>query len=111
MLTQIVLSLEVLAAHLAREGDLRALVRALVDHQVVGLGEPSLAELADELALWSHLTTKVRPTIIVINSHHRKHCGRRVCVFACGLRLDGLPSNVCAMKCVCACESVMRVCE
>lgn len=74
MLAQIILSLVVFAAQLARERDLRTLVRALVDHQVVRFGEAALAELADELALWSHLTTKVRPTIVVINSHHRKHC-------------------------------------
>lgn len=75
MLTQIVLAFEVFAAHLARERHLGTLVRTLVDHQIVGFGEASLAILADEFALWSHLTTKVRPAIIVINSHHRKHCG------------------------------------
>lgn len=75
VLAQIVLALEVFAAHLARERDLGTLVGALVDHQIVRFGEASLAILADEFALWSHLTTKVRPAIIVINSHHRKHCG------------------------------------
>lgn len=46
---------------------------AFVDHQIVGFGETPLAVLADELALWSHFTTKVRPTVVVIDSHHRKH--------------------------------------
>lgn len=96
VLTQIILPREQLAAALARERDLLALVRALVYHQIVRLGEAPLAELAGELALWSHLTTKVRPTIIVINSHHRKHCAyffilcMCVGVFICVMRVFGV---------------------
>lgn len=48
---------------------------ALVDHQVVGLGEPTLAVLAHELALWPHLATEVGPTVVIVNSHHGEHFG------------------------------------
>lgn len=72
---EVVLSLEVLAAHLAGERHLRALVGALVDHQVVRLGEPALAVLAHKLALWPHLTAEVGPTVVIVNSHHREHFG------------------------------------
>lgn len=70
---EVVLSFEVLAAHLTGERHLRALVGALVDHQVVRLGEPALAVLAHKLALWPHLATEVGPTVVIVNSHHREH--------------------------------------
>lgn len=87
--TEVVLSLEVLAAHLAGERHLRALVGALVDHQVVRLGEPALAVLAHKLALWPHLAAEVGPTVVIVNSHHREHFGWLVCVwwFFCILRV------------------------
>lgn len=62
----------VLAAHLARERHLRALVGALVDHQVVRLGEPALAVLAHELALWPHLRAEVAPTVVVVVDSQRR---------------------------------------
>lgn len=48
---------------------------AFVNHQVVGLGEPSLAELTDEFTFWSHFATEIRPTIIIIDSHYGEHDG------------------------------------
>lgn len=78
VLAQIVLSLKVFAADFAGVGDLGTLVRPLVDHQVVGLCEAPLAELADEFTLGPHLSAEV--PAVVIDSHHRKHFGR---VFAC----------------------------
>jgi hypothetical protein len=50
-------------------------VGTLVNHQVVGFGEASLAELAHEFTLWPHFTTEIRPTVVIINSHYRKHFG------------------------------------
>lgn len=73
VLTQIVLPFEVFAADFARVRDLRALVGALVYHEVVRFGEAPLAVFTNELALGPHLPTEVRPTVIVINSHYRKH--------------------------------------
>lgn len=72
MLTQIVLPFEALPAHLAAVGELGALVRALVYHQVVGLGEPTLAILADELALGAQLAPEV-PGVVLVDLHHGEH--------------------------------------
>ena len=47
VIPKVVLSPECLAAHVAGEGPLVG-VRTLVDHEVVGLGELPVAELADE---------------------------------------------------------------
>lgn len=47
---------------------------ALVYHQIVRFRKPSLAIFANEFTLWSHFTTKIRPTVIVINSHYCEHC-------------------------------------
>lgn len=77
VLAQIVPLLKVLAAHLARIGDLRGLVGALVDHQVVRLGESPLAVLANELALRTHLAAEIGPAVIVVDSHYSKHFDRR----------------------------------
>ena len=52
MVPEMVLTPESLAAHFTRERSLVG-VRALVDQEVVGLGELSLAVLADELLLRS----------------------------------------------------------
>lgn len=71
MRADIFLPFVVLAAHLARERHLRALVGALVDHQVVRLGEPALAVLAHELALRPHLGTEVAPTVVVVVDSQR----------------------------------------
>lgn len=49
---------------------------ALVYHQIIRFGEASLAEFAHEFALWSHFTTEIRPTVVIFNSHYRKHFGR-----------------------------------
>lgn len=72
MLTQIVLPFETLPANLAAERQLGALVGAFVNHQVVGLGEPTLAILADELALWAQFTPKI-PGVIFVDLHHGEH--------------------------------------
>lgn len=56
MVPQVVLPPEGLAAHVAREGAL-VRVRALVDEEVVGLGEVALAEAAHEL-LFCSLSTE-----------------------------------------------------
>lgn len=72
MLTQIILPFETLAANLAAEGQLGALMGALVYHQVVGFGEPTLAILADELALWAQFTPKI-PGVILVDLHHGEH--------------------------------------
>lgn len=52
MVSQVVLPTEGLVADVARVGSLVRMC-PLVDEQVVGLGEPSLTELADELLLRS----------------------------------------------------------
>lgn len=52
MVSQMVLPTEGLVADVARVGPLVRMC-PLVDEQVVGLGEPSLTELADELLLRS----------------------------------------------------------
>lgn len=72
MLAQIVLPLKALPAHFAAEGELRTLVRPLVDHQVVGLGEPALAVLAHELALRTQLASEVAG-VVLVNLHHGEH--------------------------------------
>ena len=72
MLLEVILALEGLAAGFAREGDV-VLVGALVDHEVVGLGEASLAVLADEFALCSHFAPELT-TVLRLNGHYGKHC-------------------------------------
>lgn len=57
MLFEVVLPLEGLAADFAGVRDI-ILVGALVDHEVVGLGEPALAVAADELALGPHFASE-----------------------------------------------------
>lgn len=71
MLLEVVLTLERLAADLTREGDV-VLVTALVDHQVVRLGEATLAVLADELALGPHLASEL-PPVVTLHLHNREH--------------------------------------
>lgn len=71
VLLQVVLSFEGLATSLTGKRDV-IFVRPLVDHQVVGLGEPALAVLADELAFGPHLTAEF-PTIVGLNGHYGKH--------------------------------------
>lgn len=78
VLFQVVLALEALAAHLAGERQLGTLVRALVDHQVVALGEAALAVLADELALGAHLATELAPADVVVDLHYGEHLGARL---------------------------------
>jgi hypothetical protein len=50
-------------------------VGTLVDHQIVRFGEASLAKFAHKFTLWSHLTAEIVATIVIINSHYRKHFG------------------------------------
>lgn len=71
VLFEVVLTLERLAARLAREGDV-ILVRPLVDHEVVGLSEAALAVLADELALGPHLAPEFA-TVVRLNGHYGEH--------------------------------------
>lgn len=73
MLFEVVLPLETLSAHLTTEREFGTLVRPLVDHEVVGLGEPPLAVLAHELALGPHLSPKLIPGDVVINLHDGEH--------------------------------------
>lgn len=71
VLLEVVLALERLATGLTRECDV-ILVRPLVDHEVVGLGEATLAVLADKLALGSHLAPKLA-TVVRLDGHYGKH--------------------------------------
>lgn len=74
MLFQVILPLERLAADLTGERDV-VLVTALVDHQVVGLGEAALAVLADKFTLGSHFAAKL-PPVVTLHLHNREHGGR-----------------------------------
>lgn len=91
MLLQVVLALEALAAHLAGEAQLGALVRPLVDHQVVGLGEAALAVLADVLALGSHLShPELSSTVLVLDLHYGEHGGGGCRAVGCRLSATGV---------------------
>lgn len=81
VLTEVVRPLKVLAAHLARERHLWTFVGALVDHQIVRLGESALTVFAHVLAFGAHFwaATKIRPAI-VFDSHYSEHCD--VCLSA-----------------------------
>lgn len=72
MLTQVILPLETFPTDLAAEVQLRALMGALVYHQVVRLGESALAVLANEFALGAQFTPKV-PCMILVDLHHGEH--------------------------------------
>lgn len=72
MLAQIILPLEALPAHFTAERELWTLVRPLMDHQVVGLGEAALAVLADELAFRAQLASEVA-SVVFIDLHHGEH--------------------------------------
>lgn len=74
VLFQVVLPLEGLAADLTRKCHV-ILVTALVDHQVVGLGEAALAVLADKFTLGSHFAAKL-PPVVTLYLHNREHGGR-----------------------------------
>jgi hypothetical protein len=69
------LTLKILSTHLASVCQFGAFVSTLVYHQVIWFGEASLTKFAHKFTLWSHLTTKIRPTVVIINSHYRKHFG------------------------------------
>ena len=71
MLLQVVLPFERLPAGLTSEGDV-ILVRPLVDHKVIRLGESALAVLADELTFGPHFATKF-PTVVGLNWHYGEH--------------------------------------
>lgn len=73
MLLEIILPLETFPAHFTAERQLGTLVRPLVDHQIVGLGEPPLAVLADELALGSHFSSELPAAYLVVNLHYSEH--------------------------------------
>lgn len=65
--------LEVFAAYLTGICDLGRFVGTFVYHQIVGFGETPLAILANELTLRTHLATKVRPAVIIFDSHYSEH--------------------------------------
>jgi hypothetical protein len=76
VLLEVVLPLEGLSADLAGEGHV-VLMAALVDHEVIGLGETPLAVLADELyrALGAHLLPPAElPAVpLCLHRHYREH--------------------------------------
>lgn len=76
VLFQIILPLEALPADLAAERQLWTLVRPLVYHQIVALGESALAVLAYELAFRTHLPAELSAAHVVLNLHYRKHRAR-----------------------------------
>lgn len=76
VLFEVVLALEALPADLAAERQLGTLVRPLVYHQIVALGEPALAVLAYELAFRTHLPAELSAAHVVLNLHYRKHRAR-----------------------------------
>lgn len=71
------MTLKIFAAHLASVCQLGTFVGTLVYHQIIRFGEASLAKFAHKFTLWSHLTAEIVATIVIINSHYRKHFGRR----------------------------------
>lgn len=71
MLFQVVLALESLSAGLARERNV-IFMSALVDHQIVGLGESSLAIFAHKFALGPHFAPKLA-TLVRLNGHYGEH--------------------------------------
>lgn len=75
VLFEIILPLEAFPANLATKSDLWTLVRPLVDHEVIWLGEPPLAVLAHELAFRPHLPSELATAHVVVNLHYRKHLG------------------------------------
>lgn len=77
MLLEVVLTLEALAANLAGEGEFGALVGALMDHEVVGLGKAALAVLADKLAFGAHLPSELAPAVLVLYLHDGEHFAGR----------------------------------
>jgi hypothetical protein len=84
VLLKVILPLEGLSASLAGERDV-ILVTPLVDHQVVGFGEATLAVFADELALGTHLASEFGSVGVPILSfywHNRKHWDDRGCSWA-----------------------------
>lgn len=85
MLLEVVLPFEALAADLAAEGELGALVGPLVDHQIVGFGEAALAVLADEFTFSAHFPAKLAATNVVVDLHNRKHVCRILISAACSL--------------------------
>lgn len=99
VLAQIVPLLKVLAAHLARIGDLGGLVGALVDHQVVRLGESPLAVLANELALRTHLAAEIGPAVIVVDSHYSKHFDRRYVYWCPAFKVECLSGVLEVRRC------------
>ena len=118
MLFEVVLPLEALAADLAAERQLGALVAPLVYHQVVRLGEPALAVLADEFALGSHLSAEFSVAHVVIQLHYREHSARCFkLIFAgtvtnrdffsrCAFLVLAYAWGSCVPVCVCECASV-----
>lgn len=74
VLPQIVALLEVFTTNFARVGNLWGFMGALVDHQIVWFGEAPLTVLTNKFTFWTHLATKVRAAVIVVDSHDGKHC-------------------------------------
>jgi len=72
VLFQVVLPFERLAAHFARVGDVIAMT-ALVDHQIVGLGETTLAVLADKIGSRCHPAPVGGTPVLGVVGHHSEH--------------------------------------
>lgn len=77
VLFKVVLPLEALPADLTGEREFGWLMRALMDHEVVWLGEPTLAVLAHVLTFGPHLPHAKLPAASVVLDlvHYRKHGG------------------------------------
>lgn len=77
MLFQVVLTLETLPTNLTAESQIGTLVRTFVNHEIVGLGEPALTVLADELTLGPHLAPELAAAVLVLDLHYGEHRGDR----------------------------------
>lgn len=76
--TETILSLHVFAANSTWKRNVWTFVRAFVDHQIVRFRKSSLTIFTNKLTFRSHFTSKIRPTIIAVDSHHRKHFSRAI---------------------------------
>lgn len=72
VLFKVVLSFESFSAELACERYV-ILVTPLVDHEVIGFGEPSLTVFANEFALRSHFAAEFSAPLFGAHLHHGEH--------------------------------------
>lgn len=83
MLTEIIWPLKMFTAHFTRKCNLWTFVCALMNHQIVWLCKSTLTVFANVFAFGSDFPAKIRPAIIVIDSHYSKHC-ENMCCSCCG---------------------------